>query len=109
MGKVAARGWGKSVDNRLVIAFWIACMVVTAIIGTSKNRGGVESMLWGLLLGPLGILIVALVPRGKPPAPLGMRSVTCQRCNAEQNVPNNDTSYVCWQCKATNAVSRPSK
>lgn len=95
-------------DNRLVVVFWIACVVATAIIGTNKNRSGVESILWGLL-GPLGILIIALLPRGKPPAPLGMRSVTCQRCNAEQNVPNKDTSYACWQCQATNTVSRTSK
>ena len=33
--------------------------------------------------------------------PEGMRAVSCARCNAVQNVPINDSTFECWQCKTT--------
>ena len=38
-------------------------------------------------------------PALPPPVPTGMRSVLCSRCNARQNIPLNDMTFECWQCK----------
>jgi hypothetical protein len=78
--------------------------VISAVIGTSKNRGGVGSFCWGFFLGVIGIIVVALLPPGIPPAPLGMYSIACGRCNARQNIAAKATSYECWQCHTTNEV-----
>ena len=77
---------------------------ISAIIGTSKNRGGVGSFCWGFFLGIIGIIVVALLPPGIPPAPLGMYSRTCGRCNARQNIPTAAKSFECWQCHTTTEV-----
>lgn len=74
------------------------------MIGTSKNRGGAESFCWGFFLGVIGIIVVAVLPPGIPPAPAGMGSVKCVRCNARQNVSSGATSYECWQCHTTHGV-----
>jgi hypothetical protein len=94
------------------IVIWLGCAVIAALIGQSKNRSVVGSFLLGLILGLIGIVIIALMPKKAaplgyytPPAPVvpaappGMRPVQCPRCNAAQNIPVADTSYECWQCK----------
>ncbi|MPL66006.1 hypothetical protein SDC9_11674 [bioreactor metagenome] len=46
------------------VVIWIACGVLGGIIGSSKGRKGLG---WGLgfLLGPIGMLIVAVMPEDK--------------------------------------------
>ena len=43
------------------LLLWIACAVITGIIATSKGRDSRHWGLWGLLLGPLGILVAAVL------------------------------------------------
>lgn len=41
--------------------FWLFCGCIGFFIGANKGRG-LAGFLWGLLLGPLGILVIAIVP-----------------------------------------------
>ena len=86
------------------IVVMLICGGISAAIGTSKNHNGLLSFLAGAVLGIIGIVIVAVAPRGKPPAPAGMRSVQCLRCNAVQNIPVSGTGFTCWQCGMSNTV-----
>lgn len=82
----------------LIIAIWLVCAVGGAVLSGRKNTGASTGFLIGLVLGPIGLLIVALWKPGLPAAPAGMRSVKCPRCNAVQNMPTFDTTFECWQC-----------
>lgn len=84
---------------------FIICGAISAAVGIGKNRSGLGSFCWGFFLGIIGIIIVAVLPQGIPPAPAGMRSLTCVRCNARQNVPLAASSFPCWQCHTTNGVN----
>ena len=87
-----------------LIFVFVICGFISAAIGTSKNRSGLGSFCWGFFLSIIGIIVVAVLPPGIPPAPLGMRSLTCVRCNARQNVPLAAQSYDCWQCHTPSGV-----
>ncbi|MHA7663726.1 hypothetical protein [Mycolicibacterium sp. HS_4_1] len=77
----------------------VICGLIAEEIGVSKRRSFVGSFAWGFFLGILGIVIVALLPRGVAPPPRGTATVKCTRCNAEQNILIGATSFECWQCK----------
>lgn len=49
------------------VLFWIGCMLLAGFIAGTKNRSAGWAIL-GLLLGPIGVLIVALLPRIEPEA-----------------------------------------
>jgi hypothetical protein len=78
---------------------WLICLIVAGAIANSKNRNALG---WAFITGLLpvvGLIIVAVLPALPPPAPIGMRSVRCPRCNALQNIPATDPTFECWQCK----------
>lgn len=89
------------------LLLWVAMAVVGMLIADGKNRSKLEGALLGGLLGIIGVIIVACLPRGLPQAPLGMRAVTCPRCNAVQNIGFYATSLECWQCHTTTTVWAP--
>lgn len=41
---------------------WIVCIALGAWVGSTKNRTGMGLVL-GMLLGAIGVLIIALVPK----------------------------------------------
>ncbi|MFL0289325.1 hypothetical protein ACJH6H_29320 [Mycobacterium sp. SMC-21] len=88
----------------MLLVIWVLCGIASAVIAGSKNRSRLGWFVLGLLLGVIGLVIIAVLPRQAPLAPLGMRSVSCVRCNAVQNVPKSDAEFECWQCKLTNEV-----
>ncbi len=45
------------------VPVWFACGVLGAWIATSKGRGGCMWFLLCIVLGPLGVLLAAVVPR----------------------------------------------
>ncbi|AGH48770.1 hypothetical protein G432_05215 [Sphingomonas sp. MM-1] len=47
----------------LLIFLWLAMGVIAAIIAGNKNRNALGYGCLGFLLGPIGILIAAVVPR----------------------------------------------
>ena len=46
------------------IIVWLVSLVVAAVIGEAKGRVG-SGLVWGFLLGPIGVLIVAVLPNLK--------------------------------------------
>lgn len=88
----------------ILLVVWVLCGIASAVIANAKNRSAFGWFILGLLLGVLGLLIIAVLPQQAPLPPLGMRRVNCVRCTAVQNVPASDTTFECWQCKLTNEV-----
>lgn len=80
------------------------CGIVAACVASAKNRSVVGWFLLGMLFGPVGVLIVVVLPSAVPGPPRGMRRQQCTRCNAMQNVSAYESSYECWQCKQVNQV-----
>ncbi|OBB22127.1 hypothetical protein [Mycolicibacterium elephantis] len=83
---------------------WALFGGVGALIAQSKNRSLLEGFLLGGLCGCFGVIVEALLPKRQPPAPPappGMRSTMCPRCNAIQNVYLNAQTFECWQCHIT--------
>ncbi len=44
-----------------VFGIWVACLFIAVIVGSSKGRKGMGWAL-GILLGPLGLIILLLMP-----------------------------------------------
>lgn len=84
----------------LVVSIFVAvvCGLIASGIASSKNRSGGGFFLLGVL-GPIAIIAAVLAAKGEPPVPVGMKAVTCPRCNALQNVDPSQEQYECWQCK----------
>jgi ribosomal protein S27E len=89
------------------IVVWLICAVIGAVISERKNLGAGSGFALGGLLGILGVIIVACQKPGLPPAPAGMRSVKCTRCNAVQNVHASQTQFECWQCRTVIPLLSP--
>jgi predicted RNA-binding Zn-ribbon protein involved in translation (DUF1610 family) len=85
-----------------LIVLALICGGIAAWIGQKKNLP--NSFILGALLGIIGIIIVLCMKPGLPQAPPGMRAVKCVRCNTLQNVPQDQRTYECWQCKASNEL-----
>lgn len=51
-----------SLQVLLAVLIWTTSATAGALIGTPKGRA-TEGALWGLLLGPIGIAIAALLPK----------------------------------------------
>jgi LSD1 subclass zinc finger protein len=82
-----------------IIVFLFICGGVAAVIGQKKNFNPAHAFVPGAVLGVIGIFIVAVQRPNLPKAPPGMRAVRCPRCNAVQNIPNNQSGFERWQCK----------
>lgn len=78
-----------------VIAALVVCGLIAVGVGRERGRPMQDSFMYGAVLGPVGILLVAMLP---VPAPKGMRSVKCATCNAVQNVASGQAGWECWQC-----------
>ncbi len=75
----------------------VICGAISATIASNKGHSGGGFFLLGLFFGVIGIIAAAIVS-SKAKAPPGMRSTTCPRCNAVQNVDVNQSRFECWQC-----------
>lgn len=82
-----------------IFAVWlisaVICGIVSSTFAPSKNRSQLSFFVVGFLLGILGILLCAIAPTA---APAGMRVFKCPRCNATQNVPEQEEQVECWKC-----------
>lgn len=87
----------------IMCLFWCAVWAgVAVLIGQHKNIPTGECLVWGGLLGLIGVIVVACSkPRSAlPPAPPGMWAVKCWRCGAGQNVPYGQDGFSCYRCGA---------
>lgn len=53
----------------MVVIGWASCICLGAYISMQKNRPDIEGVLLGMFLGPLGVIIAALLPGQSPPVP----------------------------------------
>jgi hypothetical protein len=51
----------------LLVVYWIVCCCAGAYVALEKGRSATEGCWFGLLFGPIGVLIVACLPT-KPTA-----------------------------------------
>ena len=72
--------------NIVWIMLWLACVVAATIIGSPKEMG-LSSFFYGLILGPLGVVLV-FISKGK--------KVTCLFCKKLNYI----TSKICIHCGA---------
>jgi hypothetical protein len=42
--------------------YWVACALVAANVSWAKGRPSIEGGLYGLVLGPMGVVVAALMP-----------------------------------------------
>lgn len=78
----------------LIPVFWIAPIFVARAIG--KGKGKESSWVWGLLLGWLGVLIVAL--QSRPQAPVIIRPASPTPMTRAAAVPTVTPVKLCPQC-----------
>jgi hypothetical protein len=45
-----------------VALFWLACAAMGAYVSHAKGRSPIEGVLFGFALGPLGVVVAALLP-----------------------------------------------
>ena len=75
------------------------CGAFGEFIASQRKLNAGIGFLFGAFLGPLGLIIVALLRKPSPPPPNGMRAIQCPRCNVNQNVSETAATCECWQCK----------
>lgn len=61
--------WGAFVWLLGAAGYFAVCVSLGLYVAGVKGRGRAEGALFGAFLGPLGILIVALLPEGRGEAP----------------------------------------
>jgi hypothetical protein len=69
------------------LLFWTLCAIVASIIGNKKGEAG-WGCLWGILLGPIGILIAILSDGNRKPCPFCQEKVheaatVCPHCRKD--------------------------
>jgi hypothetical protein len=57
------------------VIFWLICGVGAAMIASNKNRSALVWFFGGVMLGPIGIIIIACLSR-EPALPLGPDGVS---------------------------------
>ena len=92
----AAQLIGGIIVVSVFLAGWLACGLFTSRIFKRKKRDPFHGWIVGLVLGPWGVLIAAVL---RPQAPEVMRTVQCPHCHAYQDVPAWVTLLDCNQCE----------
>jgi len=72
----------------MIIALWLVFAAGTAFIASTKNRDPVSYFFIGLLLGIIGVIIAAAVPRVETPdrAPSGRDTIKCRYLAGKERV-----------------------
>lgn len=59
-----------SVDLAPYVLVWFICGMVGAVLGGSRKMGGTVGFFLGLLVGPIGVIIVAVAAKREPHVPV---------------------------------------
>jgi hypothetical protein len=49
--------------------FWVVCGIASSFVASAKNRSALNWFFIGMLLGPIGLLMIGFVPATTPPTP----------------------------------------
>lgn len=71
----------------MLFVFWLACGVIGAIIGSRKGQGCAGALL-SLILGPVGVTIVAVSSGNRKPCRfcrelIDPKAIVCPRCQRD--------------------------
>ena len=77
------------------ILVWVVCIIIATILGSRKGMG-VSSFFFGLILGPLGVILVLLSKGKRIACPfcgklIYMTSTVCTHCEKEITDTNTGT------------------
>ena len=77
------------------ILVWVVCIIIATILGSRKGMG-VSSFFFGLILGPLGVILVLLSKGKRIACPfcdklIHMTSTVCPHCEKEITATNTGT------------------
>lgn len=72
--------------------FWALCAIVGGVVGNGKGMGG-SGFVWGLLLGPIGVLVVLVSDGNRVACPFCREMIhreakVCPRCQRELATPD---------------------
>ncbi|AGA28610.1 hypothetical protein [Singulisphaera acidiphila] len=80
-----------------IIVAWIALVVLAMYIATQKGRSAGEAVMIAGLFGPLGVIVVALLPTLNPrlmPGPIGSSTMPTSNPGKPKNPAYEDWSYL---------------
>ncbi len=77
------------------ILVWVVCVITASILGSRKGMG-VSSFFFGLILGPLGVILVHISKGKRVACPfcdklIYMTSTVCPHCEKEITSANTGT------------------
>jgi hypothetical protein len=105
----------------ILIIIGFALYFLPSLIAGSRGAANTSSVIIvNLFLGWtfLGWVVALAMAVGgsseqRTPTPAGRTPVVCPRCNMQQNIPAQDTTFECWQChyvaQMRTKPSKPSK
>jgi hypothetical protein len=91
----------------LAFSAWVLWGVLGFYVAGQRGIGRRSGYLVGLLLGPFGVTILALIPVPANIVPdIGpdVRDAQCEHCGAEQDVASDAQEFTCWRCKQVAVV-----
>lgn len=47
----------------MLYLLWIVCLFLGPVISSNRGNSGVAGFIWALLLGPIGVVIVLVIPK----------------------------------------------
>jgi hypothetical protein len=77
----------------VVILVWVLCAVVGVFVGQSRGVSVIESILWCLFLGPVGLFMLAVTHDNRPKCPECGGAIVrgyarCRHCGSAIRSPN---------------------
>lgn len=61
-----------------VLIFWVLCGIAAAVVANNKQRDGCGWFILGMLLGPIGLFMIAFLGPGKGKRNLGTMEIVSE-------------------------------
>jgi hypothetical protein len=101
----------------ILIVIGFALYFLPSLVARSRDAANKSSVIvvnlflgWTFLGWVVALaMAVAGTSEQRTPVPAGLRPMVCPRCNMQQNIPADDTTFTCWQCQlVSEVVAKPS-
>lgn len=95
-----------------VLLFWIICGIIAGVIGSQKDAGCL-GFFWGVLLGPLGIIVAIVMKGAQINCPyckklINPKALKCPYCQTELGntiEPEEKIEFItCPNCQAEHQI-----